>query len=87
MTRLSTLVALGASVSLALAASSATAMPIEQDYYAAPGVTDDGKLDIKEVDDNSTEMEMRLSQQLMVLQRQLLDLQREIATIKAASPQ
>lgn len=87
MTRINTLAALGASACLAFAASSATAMPIEQDYYSAPGVTKDGRLDIKEVDDNSTEMEMRLSQQLMVLQRQILDLQRELAAVKAATPQ
>ena len=87
MTRLNTLATLGAAVSLLLAAGSATAMPIEQDYYAAPGVTEDGKLDIKEVDDNSTEMEMRLSQQLMVLQRQISDLQREVNSLKAAQSQ
>ena len=34
--------ALGASVCLMLAASTATAMPIEQDYYSAPGVTSEG---------------------------------------------
>lgn len=87
MTRLNTLAALGASACFLLAAGTATAMPIEQDYYAAPGVTEDGRLDIKEVADDSTEMEMRLSQQLMVLQRQILDLQREIAAIKASMPQ
>ncbi len=86
MTRLNTLAAVGTSLCLVLAAGAATAMPIEQDYYAAPGVTEDGRLDIKEVDDNSSEMEMRLSQQLMVLQRQILDLQREIAAIKASTP-
>lgn len=87
MTRLNTLAALGASACLVLAATTATAMPIEQNYYAAPGVTQDGRLDIKEVADNSTEMEMRLSQQLMVLQNQILDLQREIAAMKAAMSQ
>jgi hypothetical protein len=87
MTRLNTLAALGASACLVFAATAATAMPVDQDYYAAPGVTKDGRLDIKEVHDNSTEMEMRLSQQLMVLQRQISDLQKEIATIKAAMPQ
>ncbi len=87
MTRLNTLAALGATVCLAFVAGTATAMPIEQDYYSAPGVTSDGRLDIKEVEDNATEMEMRLSQQLMVLQQQILDLQREIAAIKASMPQ
>ncbi len=87
MTRLNTLAAFGASVSLLLAAGGATAMPIEQNYYAAPGVTDDGKLDIQEVADNSTEMEIRLSQQLMVLQQQISDLQREINALKAAQSQ
>jgi hypothetical protein len=87
MIRYNVLAALGASACLLLSATAATAMPIEQDYYAAPGVTKEGRLDIKEVDDNSTEMEMRLSQQLMVLQRQILDLQRELAAVKAAQPQ
>lgn len=87
MTRLNTFAAFGASLALILAAGSATAMPIEQDYYAAPGVTDDGKLDIQEVADDSTEMEMRLSQQLMVLQRQISDMQREINALKAAQSQ
>lgn len=84
MTRLNTLVALGAAAYLGLAASAATAMPIEQDYYAAPGVTKEGKLDIQEVADDSTEMEMRLSQQLMVLQQQISELQAELAAVKAA---
>lgn len=84
MTRLNTLAALGAAACLALTAGAATAMPIEQDYYAAPGVTDDGKLDIQEVADDSTEMEMRLSQQLMVLQRQISELQAELDAVKAA---
>ena len=87
MTRFNTLVALGASACIVLAAGTVTAMPVEQDYYSTPGVTEDGRLDIKEIEDNSTEMEMRLTKQLMVLQQQILDLQREIATIKAAMPQ
>lgn len=85
MTRLTTL---AASACLLCAASAATAMPIEQDYYSkTPGVTKEGRLDIKDVPDSATQMEMRLSRQLMVLQRQISDLQREIAAIKAAMPQ
>ena len=87
MTQYKFLAALGASACLLLSATAATAMPIEQDYYATPGVTKEGRLDIKDVPDTATQMEMRLSQQLMVLQRQILDLQRELAAVKAAQPQ
>ncbi|HEX9648493.1 MAG TPA: hypothetical protein VGB88_13395 [Alphaproteobacteria bacterium] len=69
---------------LCLGASAVQAMPLEHDWLSTPGVTQLGTLDIKEVMDNSTEMEMRLSKQIMVLQQQILDLRRELDAVRAA---
>ncbi|MDP6954190.1 MAG: hypothetical protein QGF53_15670 [Alphaproteobacteria bacterium] len=83
----------GIGVSGAIAASvlvgsiTATAMPIEQDWYEAPGVTEDGTLDIREVDDNASEMDIRLTRQIMVLQQQILQLQKEMAAMRAKMQQ
>ncbi len=66
-----------------LFAGAGAAMPLEQNYYSAPGVTADGRLDIQEILDNATEMEMRLSQQLLVLQDQIDRLVDEVDAIKA----
>jgi lactam utilization protein B len=62
---------------------SAVAMPVEQDWYDEKGVTEDGRLDIREIDDSSSDMEMRLSRQVMVLQRQIDVLRREIGRLNA----
>jgi lactam utilization protein B len=64
-------------------AGAAMAMPVEQDWYEEEGVTDDGRLDIREVQDTSTDMELRLSRQVMVLQRQIDVLRREIGRLSA----
>ena len=67
------------------AVNSAHAMPIETDSYAdIPGVTKDGQLDIREVLDNSTEMDIRLTKQIMLLQRQINQLERKIKKLEAA---
>jgi hypothetical protein len=58
-------------------------MPVEQDWYEERGVTEDGRLDIQEVDDLSTPMEVRLSRQVMVLQTQIDMLRREIGRLSA----
>ncbi|MFP6759825.1 MAG: hypothetical protein VCC99_16660 [Alphaproteobacteria bacterium] len=58
-------------------------MPVEQDWYEERGVTEDGRLDIQEVDDLSTPMEVRLSRQVMVLQTQIDVLRREIGRLSA----
>jgi len=49
-----------------------------------PGVTGDGELDIREVLDTSTEMDIRLTKQIMLLQRQINDLKKQIETMQAA---
>jgi len=72
-----------AAVGWLAAAAAASAMPVEQNYYATPGVTAEGRLDIRDIRDDSTEMEMRLSKQLMVLQQQILKLEAEIEALKA----
>ena len=67
---------------------SASAMPIETDSYTdIPGATEDGQLDIREVLDNSTEMDIRLTKQIMLLQRQINQLQRKIEKLEAAQAQ
>jgi hypothetical protein len=79
-----TWVSVGLGVALLWAGASAgQAMPLEHDWLNTPGVTTHGTLDIREVDDNSTEMEMRLSKQIMVLQQQILDLQRDMEALRA----
>lgn len=84
MARTCVSVALGAAL-LWIGASAGQAMPIEQDWLKTPGVTAHGTLDIREVDDNSTQMEMRLSKQIMVLQQQIMDLQRDMESLRAAT--
>jgi len=77
---------LGAGVAgLAMAAGAALAMPVEtpSDIRQVPGATADGRLDIREVLDNATAMEVRLTKQLMLLQRQINQLQMEIADLRA----
>lgn len=83
MHRTNMVVALVAAVSLTIAAETAVAMPVDQDWYEERGVTEDGRLDIQEVDDRSTDMEVRLSRQVMVLQRQIDVLRRELARVHA----
>jgi len=67
------------------AAGSVPAMPVETGSYTdIPGATADGQLDIREVLDNSTEMDIRLTKQIMLLQRQINLLQRKIKKLEAA---
>ena len=74
----------GALALLAAGASAAGAMPIESGWEEnTPGLTAAGTLDIREIKDNATEMEMRLTQQIMVLQQQILKMQAEIAAMRA----
>lgn len=73
----------GAALILLLAAA-ARAMPVEtRDYRDVPGVTADGELDIHDVLDNATEMDVRLTKQIMLLQRQINQLKREIEELEA----
>lgn len=66
-------------------AAGAHAMPVETgNYNEIPGATPDGQLDIREVLDNSTEMDIRLTKQIMLLQRQINQLQRKIEKLEAA---
>ena len=76
----------GLAVVMAVAAAvSVSAMPIETDSYTdIPGVTEDGHLDIREVLDNSTDMDIRLTKQIMLLQRQINHLERKIDKLEAA---
>ena len=67
----------------ALSIGAAAAMPVEQDWYEERGVTEDGRLDIQDVDDQSTAMEVRLTRQVMVLQTQIDVLRREIDRLSA----
>lgn len=74
-----------AAVTAFAVAPGASAMPIETDAYTdIPGATKDGQLDIREVLDNSTEMDIRLTKQIMLLQRQINQLQRKIEKLEAA---
>jgi hypothetical protein len=73
-----------AALSGAVLAAPVFAMPVEQDYYATPGVTADGRLEIREILDNATEMEMRLTNQILVLQDQIDQLREEIEALKAS---
>jgi len=67
------------------AVSSVPAMPVETGPHTdIPGATKDGQLDIREVLDNSTEMDIRLTKQIMLLQRQINQLQRKIKKLEAA---
>ena len=72
-------------VALALAGGTAPAMPVDtKELGDVPGVTGDGELDIREVLDTSTEMDIRLTKQIMLLQRQINDLKKQIETMQAA---
>ena len=71
-------------ICLVMTAVTASAMPVETDSYTdIPGATEDGQLDIREVLDNSTEMDIRLTKQIMLLQRQINQLQRKIEKLEA----
>lgn len=74
-----------AALALALGAGAAPAMPLDSvDAHEVPGVTETGELDIREVLDTSTEMDIRLTKQIMLLQRQINDLKRQIEVLQAA---
>jgi hypothetical protein len=74
----------GGAIALCLAAGVAMAMPVETGTYAeVSGVNDQGELDIREVLDNATEMDVRLTKQIMLLQRQLNVLKEEIEFLRA----
>ena len=59
----------------------AQAMPVEQDWYRAPGVSN-GRLDIRELRPDSSEQDMIIAKQLMVLQDQISKLNDELAAMK-----
>jgi hypothetical protein len=62
---------------------SAMAMPIDPETYAdIPGVDSNGRLDIRQVLDSATDMEVRLTRQIMLLQRQINDLQDQIDDLR-----
>ena len=61
---------------------SAQAMPVEQDWYRAPGVNQYGRLEIREVRPDASEQDMIISKQLMVLQDQISKLTDELAAMK-----
>lgn len=74
-----------AALALALVAGAAPAMPLDSvDPREVPGVTKTGELDIREVLDTSTEMDIRLTKQIMLLQRQINDLKLQIEALQAA---
>ena len=73
-----------AGLAICLFAGTALAMPVDTDpTEQIPGVNDQGELDIHEVLDNSTEMDVRLTKQIMLLQRQINGLKREIEVLRA----
>jgi secreted protein with Ig-like and vWFA domain len=74
-----------AAVALALGAGAAPAMPLDSVAPGeVPGANEEGELDIREVLDTSTEMDIRLSKQIMLLQRQINDLKQQIEALQAA---
>ena len=76
--------AVRAGLAICLFAGTALAMPVDTDpTEQIPGVNDQGELDIHEVLDNSTEMDVRLTKQIMLLQRQINGLKREIEVLRA----
>ena len=73
-----------AGLAVCLFAGAALAMPVDTDpLQQIPGVNERGELDIREVLDNSTEMDVRLTKQIMLLQRQINQLKREIEGLRA----
>jgi hypothetical protein len=61
----------------------AMAMPIDPETYSdIPGVDSNGRLDIRQVLDSATDMEVRLTRQIMLLQRQINDLQDQIDDLR-----
>ena len=83
MKRAKFIVSLVAMTWLSIGVESAMAMPIDDRAIEAGGLTSDGRLYIREVADNSTVMEMRLSAQIMVLQRQIDALRGKIDQLNA----
>ncbi len=76
--------AVRAGLATCLFAGAVLAMPVDTDpLQQIPGVNDRGELDIREVLDNSTEMDVRLTKQIMLLQRQINPRTREIETLRA----
>lgn len=76
--------AVRAGLAICLFAGAALAMPVTTDpLEQIPGVNERGELDIREVLDNSTEMDVRLTKQIMLLQRQINQLKREIEGLRA----
>ena len=59
------------------------AMPVQTDADSdVPGVNEQGRLEIKDVLDSATNMEIRLTKQIMLLQRQINDLQLQIEDLQ-----
>jgi len=75
--------AVGAAALLAVAGVG-QAMPVSREG-PVPGVNESGELDIREVLDNATEMDVRLTKQIMLLQRQINDLKGQIKVLEARS--
>ena len=87
MTRIATACVAVVAAAIAAGATGATAMPVEQDFDRTHGVTSFGVLDIRDVRDDSSEMDIRLTRQIMVLQQQILKLEAEMAAMRAKMPQ
>ncbi|MBL27878.1 MAG: hypothetical protein CMM50_10070 [Rhodospirillaceae bacterium] len=70
----------------ALAIPAVSAMPLESFGSDSPGIqlNSRGQLEIKEVTEDASEMDMRLTQQIMVLQQQINQLNAEIQALRAA---
>ena len=80
--RLRTLSAVACVLSLSVIGST-QAMTVDTDASAeVPGANEQGQLDINAVLDSATEMEIRLTKQIMLLQRQINDLQLQIEDLK-----
>ena len=87
MTRLETGCVAVMAAAIAAGATGVAAMPLEQDFHKAQGVTSQGTLEIREVRDDASEMDIRLTQQIMVLQQQILRMQAEMVAMQAKMPQ
>ena len=87
MTRLETGCVAVMAAAIAAGATGVAAMPLDQDFHRTHGVTQYGTLEIREVRDDSSEMDVRLTQQIMVLQQQILRMQAEMVAMQAKMPQ
>jgi hypothetical protein len=65
-----------------VALTPALAMPVESDFEKVAGATAEGTLDINEVLDNASQMDVRLTKQIMLLQKQINDLRAEVDRLR-----